>query len=172
MLFSESGSWAIAERTCKLLTAKYGDVRPERTPTSFAGYSITHGDASITLSMSQKVIEAAREHLPELLSASPPPDLPSGSKLHALADAMQLVTPRPAKLTRVQRATQQLCGSLKFVEKVQPRISLLLHRVSCVMSCPPPEAYDVARAALKIAFEDRDVGITFGGGGMSGHQPP
>ena len=84
----------------------------------------------------------------------------------------QLVTPRPAKLTRVQRATQQLCGSLKFVEKVQPRISLLLHRVSCVMSCPPPEAYDVARAALKIAFEDRDVGITFGGGGMSGHQPP
>ena len=35
------------------------------------------------------------------------------------------------------------------------------------MSCPPPEAYDVARAALKIAFEDRDVGITFGGGGMS-----
>ena len=167
MLFSESGSWAIAERTCKLLTAKYGDVRPERTPTSFAGYSITHGDASITLSMSHKVIEAAREHLPELLSASPPPDLPSGSKLHALADAMQLVTPRPAKLTRVQRATQQLCGSLKFVEKVQPRISLLLHRVSCVMSCPPPEAYDVARAALKIAFEDRDVGITFGGGGMS-----
>lgn len=117
--------------------------------------------------MSQKVIEAAREHLPELLSASPPPDLPSGSKLHALADAMQLVTPRPAKLTRVQRATQQLCGSLKFVEKVQPRISLLLNRVSYVMSCPPPEAYDVARAALKIAFEDRDVGITFGGGGMS-----
>ena len=29
------------------------------------------------------------------------------------------------------------------------------------MSCPPPEAYDVARAALKIAFEDRDVGITY-----------
>ena len=124
MLFSESGSWAIAERTCKLLTAKYGDVRPERTPTSFAGYSITHGDASITLSMSQKVIEAAREHLPELLSASPPPDLPSGSKLHALADAMQLVTPRPATSSRASSAQHTSCAAPSSLSKKFSRASL------------------------------------------------
>ena len=35
------------------------------------------------------------------------------------------------------------------------------------MSAPPPEAYDVARAALLALWAERDVGITFGGAGMT-----
>ena len=31
------------------------------------------------------------------------------------------------------------------------------------MSSPPPEAYDVARSLLAIAYTHRDLGITYGG---------
>jgi len=118
--------------------------------------------------MPQKIIEAAREHYPELLSGeqSPSPP-PKGLAMRRLADAMAMPAERAGKLTRKQVRTQQLIGSLKFVERLHPRLSLVLHRLSCVMSCPPPEAYDVARAALAAAFEERDVGITFGGGGLA-----
>ena len=59
--------------------------------------------------------------------------------------------------------TQSIIGHLKFVERVQPRLSLLLHRLSCVMSAPPPEAYEVARAALCTAYDRKNDGITYGG---------
>ena len=35
------------------------------------------------------------------------------------------------------------------------------------MSSPPLAAYDVAVAALATAWEEREVGITFGGAGLS-----
>ena len=46
-----------------------------------------------------------------------------------------------------------------------PKLSLIVHRLSCVMSSPPPEANVVAKAALAIAYAERHVGITFGGEG-------
>ena len=46
-----------------------------------------------------------------------------------------------------------------------PKLSLILHRLSCVMSSPCPAALDVALAALSQAYADRNVGITFGGTG-------
>ena len=61
--------------------------------------------------------------------------------------------------------TQRIIGSLKFIEKVQPALSLPLHRLSCVMSAAPPEAYVVARAVLAQAYASRDCGITYGGEG-------
>lgn len=172
LLFSESktSGYSISERTVALLSAKYGDLRPVREPTSYAGMAIARDRAQGTLQLTlpQKIVEAAREHYPELLSGerptSPPP---KGAALERLADAMRMPDERGGKLSRAQVRTQQLIGSLKFVEKIHPRLSLVLHRLSCVMSCPPPEAYDVARAALAAAYAERNVGITFGGGGSS-----
>ena len=69
-----------------------------------------------------------------------------------------------ADLTKKQVGIQRLIGSLKFIEKLHPSLSLVLHRLSCVMSCPPPEAWDVACAALATAYAERDV---FGGAGLS-----
>ena len=68
-----------------------------------------------------------------------------------------------------QRRIPQLIGCLKFVERVQvhPRLSLIVHRLSCVMSCPPLAAWDVARAALASVWGERDVGIKFGGSGLA-----
>ena len=117
----------------------------------------------------------AREHFPELADASDLDDptatlaflrqhnLPHGKSLSKLADAMEMPADRAPKLSHRQTQTQRLIGCLKFIEKVHPRLSLVLHRLSCVMSCPPPEAWDVARAALVSVWRHRFVGLTFGG---------
>ena len=172
LLFSESPSTGlgIARETVRILSEKYGDLRPENEPTSFAGYCLTRSSdlSSITLSMGEKIHEACAEHAPELLQGHPLTDLPHGKRLQDMADHMQLCVPRPVKLNHRQTETQRLIGSLKFIEKVQPRISLVLHRLSCVMAAPPPEAWDVARAALSSVHENMHGGITFGGAGITG----
>ena len=171
LLFSESPSsgYAISERTCAALSELYGDVGAAREPTSYVGYRMHRDRAAgtITLSLEQKVVEAAREHMPELLEGKRPKDLPTGTKLHAMADALQLAERAGERLCPKQVRIQKLIGSLKFIERVHPRVTLILHRLSCVMSAPPYEAYDVARAALLAVWDERDVGITFGGAGMT-----
>ena len=111
--------------------------------------------------------------MPELLDGTDV-DTPSGTylstgkrSLSKLADSLQLPEQRPPRLSPRQVATQQLIGSLKFIEQLHPQLSLVLHRLSCVMSCPPEAAWDVARGALKAAYEARDVGITYGGPGLA-----
>ena len=165
LLFSESASseYGISEHTCKILSGHYGDVKAVRAPKDFAGFKIDRSDAGLRLSMPQKIIEAVREHMPELLDESGKVSVPSATSLQKTADTMALPEVRPKSLTPVQRKTQKLIGSLKFIERLHPRVTLLLHRLSCVMACPPPEAYEVARAALHAVYHERDLGILFGG---------
>lgn len=170
LLFSESKSsgYSISERTCAALSAKYGDVGAIREPTSYAGIKITRDReaGTIKLSLPQKVVEAVREHLPELLEGKPT-NAPTGPTLRKLADGMRLPTTPTAKLNALQRRTQMVIGSLKFIEKVMPSLTLILHRLSCIMSCPPPEAWNVACAALTEAYERREEGLTYGGVGLA-----
>ena len=174
MLFSESreSNYSISERTVAKLSALYGDLRPGRAPDSFAGYSIDRTAGRIRISLPQKLIQAAREHLPGLLDTATDDErkvvanLPSCKKLEAMADAMVMPERRKSGLTPLQRSTQALIGSLKFIERCHPRASLMLHRLSCVMTCPPPEAYTVARALLNSLYAERDVGITYGRNGV------
>ena len=77
------------------------------------------------------------------------------------------LAPRTGKLSQAQVRTQRLIGSLKFLEKVHPEISLVMHRLSCVMSSPPSEAYTVALAALATVWAQRERGLTFGGANLS-----
>ena len=165
LLFSESSSsgYSIADKTCRLLSQRYGDVKAVREPDSFAGFSVTRpAPSKITLSMPQKIIEAAREHMPELIEGGKV-SVPSYTSMQKTADAMCMLTVRKSVLSPLQRKTQKLIGSLKFIERLHPRLTLVLHRLSCVMAYPPPEAYEVARTALATVFRERDVGITFGG---------
>jgi len=170
MLFSESASsnGAIAMRTCALLCEKYGDVRTEREPNSFKGYSIDcdHASRLLRLNLPNKITEAAREHLPAPLDGGKL-YLPSGQKFQQMPDDLQLVTPQPLKLSRPQVQIQRLIGSLNFIEGLHPRLSLVIHRLSCVMASPPPEAMLVAQAALAAAYAELDVGLTYGGAGLS-----
>ena len=100
--------------------------------------------------------------MPELIEGGKV-NVPSHTSLHQTADAMRMPEERKKSLSPLQRKTQKLIGSLKFIERLHPRLTLLLHRLSCVMAYPPPEAYEVARAALAMAYHERDIGITFGG---------
>ena len=169
LLFSESKSsgYSIAEITVAALAAKFGDLRPEREPTSYSGFRIERDRTrcALTMSLPQKIVEAAREHAPDLLNGQKL-EVPSGARLQRMADGLSLAEGAGA-LNRSQRRTQQLIGSLKFIERIHPRASLFLHRLSCVMSRPPPDAYTVALAVLQAVYLERDTGITFGGAGLA-----
>ena len=138
-----------------------------RQPDLLQGYKIKRDRPGrrIKLTFPQKIFEAVREHLPDLLEQ--PVKLPTGRALHSMADALKLGNDRPHKLAKHQVRTQQLVGSLKYIELIHPRIALLMHRLSCVMSNPPEAAYTVALAALAMVYNERDVGITYGGIGLS-----
>ena len=70
----------------------------------------------------------------------------------AIADDLRLRwkldgdTPRK-KLSKDQKRVQKIIGALKFPERVMPALSLVLHRLSSVMSDPPPEATAERRCA-------------------------
>ena len=86
--------------------------------------------------MPQKIVEAAREHMPELLDGSKV-SVPSSTAMQKIADAMRMSDERKKTLSPLQRKTQKLIGSLKFIERLHPRLTLTLHRLSCVMAYLP-----------------------------------
>ena len=94
--------------------------------------------------------------------------LPTGKRLQQMADGLRLppAAERPAALRPKQRVVRTMLGKLRWYEKVTPALTHSVHRLSCVAACPPPEADAVARCALCDAFDLRDVGITYGGGGL------
>ena len=58
-----------------------------------------------------------------------------------MANALIMAPREPGKpLTKEQVSVQQKIGSLKYIEKIQPKLSLAIHRLSCIMASPPPEA--------------------------------
>ena len=83
---------------------------------------------------------------------------------------MKPVEPRPAKLDGIQVNIQRLIGSLKYIAILHPRLSLALHRLSCVMSAPTHFAYKVAKAVLAKVYAERDIGITYEGAATPAHR--
>ena len=96
-------------------------------------------------------------------------ELPKGKKLRDMADKMQMppASERAGKVPKHHSTVRSITGTLKFVEKVMPAISLITHRLSCVNAYPPPEAVVVAKAALHYALQHREEGITYGGRGLN-----
>ena len=132
-------NYSICEALASLLTKRYGDCKQEREPTSFKGSSIKRDRPArqLQLTFPQKIIEAAREHLPALLQPGEKLKLLKGAEFRATINDMKTVEPRPAKLDGTQVNNQRLISSLKYIAILHPRLSLALHRLSCVMSAPP-----------------------------------
>ena len=159
------------------LRAEFGEVTFQAEPTSFAGMRIARarpdvrgelGTGRLTLSMERKIDEAVREHLPALLDGeSLGFEVLKGGAFQKAADGMRLVKPVPAKLSADQKQVQRIIGSLKFPEKVMPRLAVALHRLSTVMSSPPPDALLVAKSLLVHAYGRRTDGLTYGGVGLT-----
>ena len=169
--FSESNpEQPITKATIAALQEAYGSVTHDLAPTSFAGYkverSVHEGICTVTLSQEKKVTEAARKYAPELLE---------GQTAHylqgkALEEALESLTlppqaERAAKLNADQKRVQQIIGDLKYFERgTQPRLSRMIHRLSCIMSYPPPGALQCALGTLATAYVHREECITFSGG--------
>ena len=71
-------------------------------------------------------------------------------------------------LSKGQRRTRAITGGLKWFNKVMPRLTQSVHCLSCVLAHPPPEALKAAEALLAWVYDNRELGITFGGIDLAG----
>ena len=144
----------------------YGD-----RPTKFKGYGIAwaRDNSVVTIHMTSHIEGLAHKYVPELFDGVVPPDILTGSKLCQAADKLVLVLPRPDALCRDGKMVQEIGGGAKYIERgVMPRVSLLMHRVSCCSSSPPlPLALTVCRSIVNVMYQNRYEGITFGGARLS-----
>ena len=174
-LVSENEGHALTDGLHRTLEARYKDIKIEKEPSYFAGRALRRDRSrrALTVSMPRQTLNAAAQYLPEGAErmTAKQLDLPEGKKLRDMADRLVMVPAdkRSARPPKHHTAVRSITGTLKFVEKVMPAISLITHRLSCVNSYPPPEAEVVARAALHYALLHRDEGITYGGGGLCQH---
>jgi len=84
-----------------------------------------------------------------------------------LSDGLRLL-PATEQVQKAEQARlQKAVGSLRYVEKTMPRLSLPLHRLSSVMARPPPEASLVVDLCLEYAYDFRYEGLSFGGAEVS-----
>ena len=169
LLFSEGNSHRIAERTVEFLRKKYIGVSMEHEPKSYAGYKITRSPARdvITLSMPELIEAKMKEFCPELISAKARKDFKAqhvgGDKLEKLADAMIMEEPRAdGKRTKHGKTVMQLTGCVRYFMRASAgELNVIGHRLSSVQARAPPEAVIVAQAAMIMAYEERERGITY-----------
>ena len=173
ILYKETGgrNRVLTERLIKHFKLSYGneDVTVQYKPQSWNGYAFAwSADGScVTLSMELHIVQLARDYVPELLDADAtiPADILSGTKLQAAADALTKPDVPPTKMCAAGKETQQIAGGTSYViAGVQPRFSLLQHRLACVASlAKQPEARTVARSLIAALYLRRKEGITYGG---------
>ena len=167
LIFSESPATkrSLQRGILKMLKAAFNDeVKFEEEPTSIAGILVERplDRSTLTISMPDKIDEAVREFLPEILDGSKPDRILTGKALQDAADALRLPADQPMPMPKAGKRVQQALGKLKFPEKrCIPALTLVLHRLSCVMKYPPPEATLVIDSVLYMAYQHRGDGITY-----------
>jgi hypothetical protein len=173
ILYKETGgrNRILTERLIKHFKKSYGneDVTVQYKPQSWNGYALawsTDGSC-VTLSMELHIVQLARDYVPELLDtdAPIPADILTGIKLQAAADALCKPDVPPRHMCAAGKETQRIAGGTSYViAGVQPRFSLLQHRLACVASmAKQPDALIVARSLIAALYARRKEGITYGG---------
>jgi hypothetical protein len=135
-------------------------------PTSFKGYGIawSRDNTVVTLHMTSHIESLAHKWVPEIYKDVISDVVLAGNKLCQAADALCMLSPRPLVLSRVSKEVQEMGGGIKYIESaVMPRVSRLMHKISCCQAAPPPEAHVVARSVIVLMYKNRYEGITFGG---------
>ena len=139
-------------------------------PSAFMGYGLawSRDNSVCTLHMTSHIEQLAAKWIPDFLDGGKAEDIVSGNKLCHMADRMAMVDPRPHVLGKQQKQVQQMGGGIKYIETaVSPRVSRLMHKISCVSAASPPDAHAVCRSVIAILYSNKHEGITFGGGGLS-----
>ena len=115
--------------------------------------------------MPQKVREMVSELEPDAKGkgGSPLPATEDGVPCAALQISCAL-SPRLSEKSSARMLS--MCSAppathASFIRRVMPAISLPLHRISCVMTNPPPEAKKVARSIALWMHEHEADGITY-----------
>jgi hypothetical protein len=169
LLISCGKSYGIANKSIQYLKGKYIGVSFEHEPKSFAGYKITRSDDGTVINISMpELIEAKMKELcPELVSAKARKEFKAlhagGDKLQKLADGMVMEAPRAdGKRTKHCMLVMSLTGCIRyFLRASAGELNVIAHRLSSVMARAPPEAVTVALAAMIMAYEQRERGITY-----------
>ena len=167
---------ATKEATIAAMRAKWGqndvlgDVRVEVEPSEWVGLTWFRDRArrALTVYMNKYVEEAVAQHAPEIAREKNAitTRLKSG-EARDMFDKLALAPKdkRPEVLSKAAKQVQSIVGALKYPEPVLPRISLGLHKLSCVVSCPadPDLALTCCKVLLEHAWNDRFKGVTYGG---------
>jgi hypothetical protein len=155
----------IGRRTLALLKERFKECTYGFEPTSFAGFKLRRSAdlSKLWLSQPEKIREAVRAHMPELLTGSEHGyDLLKGKKLQDALDDLVLPKDRRAKLNAEQKEVQKITGAAKYFERgTCPRLTPMVHCLSCIMSFPPPGALQVARSVLAYAYTHIDDEIMY-----------
>jgi hypothetical protein len=141
-------------------------VQYKDRPTAFKGYGIawSRDNTVVSLHMTSHIESLAHKYVPECLRGEVPPDTLSGLALCKAADELAMVSPRPLVLSRIGKEVQEMGGGTKYVERaVMPRVSRLMHKVSCCSASPPDSARIVARSIIVVMYKNRYECITYGG---------
>ena len=135
-------------------------------PTSYKGYGIawSRDNRVVSLHMTSHIESLAHRYVPKCLRGEIPPDTLSGLQLCRAADELRMISPRPLVLGKIAKEVQAMGGGIKYVERAtMPRVSRIMHKVSCCSASPPDEARIVARSVIVIMFKHRYECITYGG---------
>jgi hypothetical protein len=177
--FSESDpEQKTTKRTVAELKKRYRDkVTHDLDPTSFAGYKVNikrhTGYTKVMLSQERKIIEAARKYMPSLLEDKKPAGLLEGKALTDALEALTLPKARVGRLSESQKRVQQILGDLKYFERgTMPRMSRMVHRLSCIMSFPPEGALAAAEGVLAEAYAHKEDCIIYGGERFASREEP
>ena len=174
ILIAETGdSYDSADLALTQLQGRYGEVKSQREPDSFVGYTILRDRErrALTINMAEKIEATAKEHIPEYLEhgSLKKMGIPEGAKLRKMAEDMTLEPmgeDGKAARTPHSRIVQSIAGKVRWYEKCDPELTKGLHCLSCVATRAPPEAVLLAKAMLALAYDNRRRGITYGGGGL------
>ena len=169
-LISETrGCFDIINATFDVLNRRF-DLTRIHNPVSFNGMRLARDRSrrALTVSMPQKVREALQELAPDMRTRAAAPLPAAQDDMRNIADSLR-AAPLPAggKLTPEAKFVQKATGYFRYVTRVHPGILLPVHRLSCVMTSPPPEAAKVVYGVLRWLLTNAHAGITYGGGGLS-----
>ena len=147
-----------------------GDVKVKHEPTEWLGITWQRDRSTrrLTVWMTKHIEDCVARHVPGILTGDRPSKAIGKGKVQAIFDKLKLPPQkeRSFTLSAEQKEVQAIIGELKFPEPVNPIVSLPLHKLSCVMSYPPPGALLAAQLVTEMAWDARYNGITYGGEGV------
>ena len=164
-----------AEYIISKLRAAFGGekgVKVTHSPESYKAMSLSWGPGSVTLRLTQMVVDVAARRAPQLLQLPPITAMPRKAE-GLIATLREYTRPSPLPpLTKEQKMAQQWIGELKYLDGVVIHVKYIIHELTRHMSFPPvPTATELLTHCTHLALSAADDGLTFGGSSVHAQLP-